>query len=924
MVRDFGLIYPTADLMMQAEITYLQEPRFITTLDRLVSKLGSAFTSGKRPLLPREQEMILLSALHRLKREGRLQWLLLSEDQEPSMVLSLKQTMQTYMENGIRCSDLNQMSAQVTSARFQDLCLLYTEYQAYKEQNLLYDPSDIYQWIFSLPEDQPLPDPLNNLQGLRAFHFYFSRPLEKQFFAWACSRIPDCEIESTPPPAWQTLQLPSQAEVLCAFDPRREIQEVLVRVKNSLLEGVPPYAWAILARSETPYFPVLREELEKAQIPYSMVLRSPLTQQPLIQAIQMLLKVAVSPHRFSLTNLLTTPLLNNKADFAAELATLWPAEGLEGDWTTWLKRLHRAAERNRNLLAWPEDGEDPRPKKRYPEAFFEKALEYLHDWQATFNMIPAKATASEFRKVLLKVFAARSLTENVKKLRKIDIPIEDILLLEKQNQAAWQALLQALEQLEVASTTIHDQDPWAFSDYVQELSAVLSSVQLPIPYGQPTGVRIGTPLRMRGQHFHGVAVLGLNDGFFPAYGGSDWMLDADSMQILSQAGYTLLNTEQKALHEESLFRSCLQMAENQWILSFSRRDFSGQSLNSSPFLLLLKMAYPNQIVIQETESSVYRIPKEQALSAESLRQVQLALEAKVADSDSSLVVDKATLPPKIIQSPSAYNQYQSCPYAYFLTYMIRLEQPQSMESDLNPLDRGTLMHRILEALVRAWKKPLYETVPPDLATCRALISEVMDQFWTQPELLDLSPKLWQAERKRYQQRFEDWLLEEAWLFEQRKGVPQHTEWKFGHDIPMQLDEKCYPIQGKIDRIDLTQGENKQVYLYDYKTGSSAYYKVFKKEPLNDLQLPCYGLVWEKQNQDTLHSAAYYFPGRGNGEAEYVETVQPKQWPVLKEGALQLLRNIDTLISRGQFPMAPKDGACEHCSYASICRKEMKP
>jgi len=921
--QDFGLIYPTADLMMHAETTYLQGPRFITTLDRLVTKLGSTFTRGKRPLLPREQEMILISILHRLVMESRLQWLLLKEEQEAGMVLSLKQTIQSYMENGVRCEDLNQISAKTTSPRFLDLCLLYSEYQTYKKQNLLYDLSDVYHWIFQLPEDQPLPEPLNNLQGLRAFHFYFSRPLEKNFFTWVCTRISNCEIDTTPPLSWEALQLPNQAEILCAFDPRREIQEVLVRVKHSLLQGVPPYAWAILARSETPYFPILREELEKVQIPYSMVLRTPLTQQPLIQAIQMLLKVAVSPHRFSLTNLLSTPLINTKADFADELALLWPAEGLEGDWTTWFKRLNRAAERNRNLLAWPEDDEDPRPKKRYPEAFFRDAEEYLLAWQKTLALIPAKATPSEFRKALLQVFSARALTENLKKLRKIDLPTEELLLLEKHNQAAWQGLLQALEQLETASAAIHQEDKWTLSDYVQELSALLSSVLVPIPYGQPTGVRIGTPLRMRGQHFHGVAVLGLNDGVFPAFGGSDWMLDADSTQILSQAGYILPNAEERAQQEEAMFRSCLQMAEEQWVLSYSRRDFSGSGLNSSPFLLLLQIAYPSSLVIQDTESSLYRIPKEQTLSADSLKQVQLALEAKAPTPESPLWVDKATLPAKIIQSPSAYNQYQSCPYAYFLTYILRLEQPQSVESDLNPLDRGTLMHRILEALVKVWKKPLYETDPPDLAACKALIPQVMDQFWIQPELLDLSPKLWLAERKRYQTRFEDWLVEESWLFQQRKGIPQHSEWKFGHETPLQLDDKCYPIQGKIDRIDMNQGEIKQVYLYDYKTGSSSYYKDLKKKPLNDLQLPCYGLAWEKQNPNALHSAAYYFPGHGDGEAELVETVQPKEWPTLKEGALHLMRNIDTLISRGHFPLAPKDGACDHCSYASLCRRELK-
>lgn len=923
MYQDFGLIYPTADLQMLAEYTHLKRPRFILTLDQLVSSLGKEFTQGKRPLVAREQELILSDILQRLNKDGHLQWLLLTKEQESGMVVSIKNTLQTYMDNGISSDVLNRIAATSTSPRFHDLTLIYTEYQLYKQTNNLYELSDIYQWIFNLSEDQPLPEPLTNLKGLRAFHFYFSRPLEKRFFAWLCSRIPDCEIETTAPRGWEAFQ-PNDVQVLCAFDMRREIQEVLVRVKQSLVQGIPPYAWAILARSETPYFPLLREELEKAQIPYSMVLRTPLTQQPLIQAVQIFLRVAASPHRFSLTNLLRAPLMNRNATLAAELASLWPAEGLEGDWTTWFNRLKRAAERNRNLLAWPEDDEDPRPKKRYSEQFFHDAETLLLEWQNDLNSIPEKATPSEFREALMTLFSVRGFHENIIKLRKIDLPQEDLLLLEKQNQAAWQELDKALRQLEIASSVVHLDEKWVFPDYVQELSALLASGQLPIPYGQPTGVRIGAPLRMRGQHFHGVAVLGLNDGVFPAPGGNDWMLDADSLKILSQAGYSIPTPEDRAAEEEALFRSCLEMAEKQWILSYSRRDFKGQGLTSSPFLLLLQIYFSSKISVQETESSLFRIKEEHTLSEESLKQITLAYTSEPPAPEPPLIVDKTFLPKKILQSPSAYNQYQSCPYAYFLTYILRLEQPQSVETDLTPLDRGTLMHRILEALVKAWKEPLYETNPPDLVACKAMIPQVMDQFWIQPELLELSPKLWQAERLRYQRRFETWLEEEAGLYQERNAIPLYSEWKFGHDTLVQLDENCYPIQGKIDRIDFLQGEQNQYYLYDYKTGSPARYKALKKEPLNDLQLPCYGLAWEKQNHGEMHSAAYYFPGQGEGKAELVETVKPQNWPDLKEDALRILRNIDTMISRGHFPKTPKDDACDRCPYASLCRREMKP
>ena len=922
MYRDYGLIYPTADLMMQAEYLYLQAPAFITTLDRLVSQLSADFTRGKRSLLPRERELILQQILQQGQKDGVFKWLSLRQDQEVGMAFSLHRSLQTLAEYGIDAEELKRISAKKNSLRLYDLAHLQFAFQVYKQTHNLYENHDCYEYIFRLPEDQALPEPLRQVKGIQGFHFYFSHPLEKKFFQWLAQRIPHCAVDEAPPPAWQELVFPKKAEVVCGFDVLREIQEVLLRIKQSLLEKVPPYQWAILARNENPYFPLLREELDKAQIPYSMVLRKPLHQQPIIQAIQIFMKTAISQHRFSLTNLLRTSLINPNPDLSNQIASLWQAEGLEGDWTTWFNRLERAAQRNLRLYTDSDEDEETHSKKKYSEVFFREARAYLLFWQQLFKKFPAKATASEFGNILLQILSLCNLNEHLQESRTIDLPEQDYYLLQKHNQASWQRFKQALKQMESVASLDQEGKLWELSSYVQELNALLASVQIPIPYGQPNGVRIGTPLRMRGQKFHGIAVLGLNDGVFPAYGGSDWMLDASTLQILREAGYLIPTSEERAVQEDSYLRSSLQMAEQQWILSYSRRDLSGQILNSSPFLLLAKNAFPNQFQLVESESSGYKIPPHHTLSEASFKQTLLATQATVKQQSQEFRIDPKQLPRQIVQSPSGYNLYQTCPYAYFLTYILHLEQPQSVESDLQPLDRGTLMHRILQALVKAWKVPLYETTPPDIAACKEQIQKVLDEYWLQPELLDLSPKLWQAERNSYRQRFESWLEEELLLFQQRGGIPQQTEWKFGQDSPLILDDACYPIQGKIDRIDFSKDEAKRVYLYDYKTGGSTYYKEYQKNPLLDLQLPCYSLVWEKQQKEPLHSAAYYFPGIGEGKPELVETVHPENWAELKKGTLRLLRNIDTLISKGIFPRAPqKDDACERCEYASLCRKE---
>ncbi len=277
-------------------------------------------------------------------------------------------------------------------------------------------------------------------------------------------------------------------------------------------------------------------------------------------------------------------------------------------------------------------------------------------------------------------------------------------------------------------------------------------------------------------------------------------------------------------------------------------------------------------------------------------------------------------------SATALEEYARCPYCYFLKRLLNLtslEEPEQLLS-MEPLQRGRLIHRILEHFYRRAAAEGLLPVERHPDECRTLLNRVAGEEFdaVPPEELPPYPLLRQLQRHSLEEMLRallDWEIETASGF-----VPVSYELSFGfpesgNQVPLSLPsgEKLY-FRGRIDRVDRS---GSRIRVIDYKTGR----KRIKDESLaggEALQLPVYllaaGHIFKLPQLEEAEAYAYHISPAG------VKTVlfSGKPWPqkerLLQETAAALYGGI----TAGHFFPYPNPG-CRFCDYRAVCGPEIE-
>ena len=130
------------------------------------------------------------------------------------------------------------------------------------------------------------------------------------------------------------------------------------------------------------------------------------------------------------------------------------------------------------------------------------------------------------------------------------------------------------------------------------------------------------------------------------------------------------------------------------------------------------------------------------------------------------------------------------------------------------------------------------------------------------------------------------------------------------------------IEGKIDRIDLKDGELASYSILDYKTGRGEPPGKSAIEKGDALQLPIYA-AWAMNafgGNRELGQAAFVLLRKG--KRKYQINSRKKDWEELKETSEKFVRSYVEEIRQGRFPLGEKN-CSSYCRYGEICRKEEK-
>ncbi len=479
-----------------------------------------------------------------------------------------------------------------------------------------------------------------------------------------------------------------------------------------------------------------------------------------------------------------------------------------------------------------------------------------------------------------------------------------------------------------------------------------------------------------GNSFRSAHILGMTEGGIPAPGRSDPLLSDDLRRILDPDGKRLPTRKELLELERETFQLALQSAKkrnlywNKALLGATNESYpspwfvdeviKSHNLDTAPVKSLMdpQSEYVHSVVtlsdLHESDldpSTGYEF-RMQSVSRHSFDNTSMGelladptnralargrdvLESRrsgnfgVHDGNLTAAQNASQFERRI--SASSLQSYAECPYRYFLATELNVDERIDPEDllVLSPLDKGLLVHKILERFLRDHGPDATES---GLANLRKIANQEFDRF--QADDFIGYPAIFELEKVQLLRQLERWHQANLEVLIEYDGEMM-TEVPFGfHDHDSvgltSIDEyTSFQLRGMIDLIALSR-DGQRALVVDFKTGRSSYYSEIDKDVTaagTKLQLPIYARVADEilDNHAEI-SAAYWFVFQNGGTR-----LRPKIPVTLEETELRFEDVLSTIvggISNGVFPPRPGnrtthgDGPswknCMYCAYSDIC------
>ena len=287
-------------------------------------------------------------------------------------------------------------------------------------------------------------------------------------------------------------------------------------------------------------------------------------------------------------------------------------------------------------------------------------------------------------------------------------------------------------------------------------------------------------------------------------------------------------------------------------------------------------------------------------------------------------------------SPTALESWATCPYRYFLGYVLRLgslDTPEEIFS-ISALDRGTLSHAILERFIEASVQGGNLPAPgaPWRDDDRDRLMDIAAQSFREAETRGVTGKrlLWDMAKTEILSDLEAFLETDSVLRAENETADVRVETRFGFGAAaaeVSEPETGINFRGMIDRIDIS-GDGQRVLVVDYKTGSAEPYKGLDDDPIDQgrrLQLGVYSLAARALFPDATDVSAAYWFSTNRGRFQFVPAVH---FNITDESVAERFRegvtSIADGINAGLFPANPGPPGrygpsnCQYCDFDAVC------
>lgn len=694
-------------------------------------------------------------------------------------------------------------------------------------------------------------------------------------------------------------------------------------------EGVAVHDIAVVARTLDRYRDVLPTIFQDHGIPFTMNPPEPVSVMPPIHALIQFLSLPHEPFaRSTVLDLISSPHFKiSGGDLRPDLIDLLTRKlGIGRGLEMWRQRLEPWTTRDYVPFPSRKDDDDV-ATTAVPKEQTLQLLTALNTIARDLDALPASASCAEFGRAMRRLIGTYF---------RLQDDTSDIL----------ETALSSLESLDQIRAEV------SRDDYLELLIEKLTAMRVR-PNPPPTrGVRVLDVMSARGIPFKAIVVLGMNEKIFPRFILEDPHLrDATRARLSFTLGVKILEKLRGYNEERLLFRMLMDNARDQLHLIYQRSDEEGKV--QIPSIYMRTMRHPREAVprsILDKMKSVdptFRTPKETTMTL-AMHNEDVTPLIKAAGRDVERYTDQHRILALLEQSessltpmdgivgtvtrwaarmkerglsPTNIQTLAECPFKYFATKLLRLEEPSEPDEvyEIDSLKKGTLVHAILEAF--------YKTAHPADASLLERSAEAAFARYEQHEPINY-PLLWEFEKQTILKRLKVFLKRDLHELRESGFVPKFLEAPVSG--PITLGGATVSCHGIVDRIDVRESDDAIfVRVIDYKTGRVKEEKKLEKEILEGkkLQLPLYMPLAKDMIQKQGPTKPVTI-----SESRYVHVMEEDPdlmiQAVTPEMALDLAPDIGTKISflyrlaaEGAFFIVPNEFAqCKYCPLTQACRK----
>lgn len=752
---------------------------------------------------------------------------------------------------------------------------------------------------------------------------------------------------------------------------------------------------AVIARESTAYEAPLRAELKKCGIPVFEDSRQPVDVSPVIALVSSAVHTAAFGFDTeTLMRYLKTGLAELNTDEISEIenyAYLWKINGSE-----WLRDW------NQNPKGFgAEMGDEEKAELEHLNALRKKAVNSLCVLREALKDTNGEGAAKAIFEFLEKINACESIRAVAKTL---DNKGETGLALELERM--WNTVMDLLESLE-ALLRGRSVSAAEVSDIIELMLSVQTVGSLPQGLDEIT---IGSADRIRTVAPKIVFIAGANNGVFPAVPFCGNALTDKDRRKMSELGIALSDFGEYKLAEEKLIAyNAFCCASDRLYVCCPEKNVRGEALTPSELYTKIKALFPKctEISVCELDGSYFIEGKELAFeqlakNKSSLNSLYSSLSEIFRNDDEykgkiealdraagmrSFKIENKNAAEMLFGkdmyiSASRVESYYKCPFSYFCRYGIKAMPRKTAE--LDPMQRGNVIHYALEKLLTDYKKETLITM--SRKELKEYFVGLLNEY-----LMNRLDGANRSERFVYLfGKLIDSICDVALRLIKELSVSSFTPVDF--ELPIGYDGEIPPyevktengkiiISGAVDRVDeaivdgkkylrvvdykssgkafslsdVVQGLNMQMFIYLFTIWRNGGKKYGEFTPAGVLYYPANSplvsaerdssdedIEAERQKKCRMNGiilndpdvitamdetkSGFFVPARFKGGEFSGSLIGLAQLEKLKEKADEILVEMADSLHSGEIPAIPAYGksyekTCEYCDYRSVCSYE---